>query len=315
VASTTPVTIVSATVAGTSGPWRSPRGGLKVCTASRQVLRIAFSRSTRVNGKPMKTFESFDGLTIAYQEWGEQGSGRPPVVLHHGFVANAEANWVAPGVIEALLAAGHAVVAPDARGHGASDKPHEPSRYGEQQMARDLATLLEVIGAPEVDLVGYSMGAVVALIYASGAGQPLGQTTPGRVRRLVVGGVGSGVVECGGVDRRVISNDAIIEALRVQDAGTLADGGASAFRRLADALGADREALVAQASSIFRGEIPLGRIAAPTLVLAGDSDPLAVRPEVLVAAIPNATLGVLSGDHMQAVADPGFAESIVDFVA
>lgn len=263
----------------------------------------------------MKTFETYDGLTIAYHEWGEQDSTRPPVVLHHGFVANAQANWVAPGVVDALLTAGHAVVAPDARGHGASDKPHEPSRYGEQQMARDLATLIDVIGAPEVDLVGYSMGAVVALIYASGGARANGQLAAGSVRRLVVGGVGSGVVECGGVDRRAISNDTIIQALRVEDAGTLADTGASAFRRLADTLGADREALIAQASSIFRGEIALDRIVASTLVLAGDSDPLAVRPEVLVEAIPNARLHVLSGDHMQAVADPGFAESIVDFVA
>jgi len=268
-----------------------------------------------VNGKGMKTFESFDGLRIAYQEWGEQSSARPPVVLHHGFVANAEANWVAPGVVDALLTAGHAVIAPDARGHGASEAPHDPGRYGEQRMARDLATLLEVIGAPEVDLVGYSMGAIVVLLYASGAVLDGGEAPSARVRRLVVGGVGSGVVECGGVDRRAISNDAIVQALRAQDAGTLADPGAAAFRRLADALGADREALVAQARSIFRGEIPLGRIAAPTLVLAGDSDPLAVRPEVLVQAIPQATLRVLPGDHMQAVADPGFAESIVDFVA
>jgi pimeloyl-ACP methyl ester carboxylesterase len=135
------------------------------------------------------------------------------------------------------------------------------------------------------------------------------------VRRLVVGGVGSGVIECGGVDRRAISSEAIIEALRVDDPSTLADPGAGAFRTLADALGDDREALIAQASSIFRGEIALDRIAAPTLVLAGDGDPLAVRPEVLAAAIPDATLRLLRGDHMQAVGDPGFAKSIVDFVA
>jgi pimeloyl-ACP methyl ester carboxylesterase len=286
----------------------------------------------------MKTFESWDGLKIAYQTWGERASSLPPVVLHHGFVANAQANWVLPGVVDALLAAGRAVVAPDARGHGASDKPHDPARYGEQLMARDLATLVDVIGADEVDLVGYSMGAIVALIYASGGERPEGHTlggaptsrthpegrTPcggtgrqagGRVRRLVVGGVGSGVIECGGVDRRVISSEAIVEALSVEDPSTLTDPGAAAFRTLADALGDDRDALIAQASSIFRGEIALDRIAAPTLVLAGDSDPLAVRPEALVAAIPDATLRLLAGDHMQAVGDPSFAKSIVDFVA
>ena len=238
-----------------------------------------------------------------------EGSGRthsPYVVLHHGFVADAESNWVGPGVVDALLAAGHRVIAPDARGHGSSEKPHDPARYGEERMARDLAVLLDVVGAEEVDLVGYSMGAVVSLIYASGGE---------RVRRLVVGGVGSGVVECGGVDRRTVSTESIIEALTAEDPSTLESVEAAGFRRLADAFGADRKAMVAQASSIYRGDIALGHISAPTLVLAGDVDPLAVRPEVLVEAIPGATLRIVPGNHLEAVADPGFASAIVDFLA
>lgn len=227
------------------------------------------------------------------------------MVLHHGFVADANSNWVAPGVVRALSAAGRSVIAPDARGHGSSEKPHDPARYGEQRMARDLEALLDVVGAPEIDLVGYSMGAVVALIYASGGE---------RVRRLVVGGVGSGVIECGGVDRRAVSNESIIDALRADDPSTLESSPATAFRRLADALGGDREALVAQAASIFRGAIALERITAPTLILAGDADPLAIRPQVLAAAIADATLRILAGNHMQAVADPGFTSSIVEFL-
>jgi pimeloyl-ACP methyl ester carboxylesterase len=155
-------------------------------------------------------------------------------------------------------------------------------------------------------LVGYSMGAIVALLFSS---------EDERVRRLVVGGVGSGVIECGGVDRRAVSNESIIRALTAEDASTLDEPGAEAFRALADAVGADRKALVAQASSVYRGDIALGQISAPTLVLAGDSDPLAVRPQVLVAAIPNAQLTVVCGDHVGAVADPRFTRSIVDFLA
>jgi pimeloyl-ACP methyl ester carboxylesterase len=253
----------------------------------------------------MKSFESWDQIKIAYQEWGES-TLLPPVVLHHGFVADANTNWVLTGIVEALLAAGRRVIAPDARGHGSSEKPHDPTRYGEQRMARDLAVLAEVSGEPQIDLVGYSMGAIVSLIFASG---------DQRVRRLVVGGVGSGVIECGGVDRRAVSNDAIIDALSVEDPSAISKPEAAAFRTLADALGADREALVAQASSIYRGEIALDRISARTLVLAGDKDPLAVRPEVLSDAIPGATLRILSGDHIGAIADPHFTESIVDFLA
>jgi pimeloyl-ACP methyl ester carboxylesterase len=253
----------------------------------------------------MRSFTTWDGIAIAYQEWGEQAS-LPPVVLHHGFVVDAHANWVLPGVMGALVAAGRQVVAPDARGHGRSEKPHDPGFYGEQRMARDLAVLLEVIGAGPVDLVGYSMGAVVALIFAS---------DDERVRRLVVGGVGSGILECGGVDRRAISNESIIEALSAADPATLGESGATAFRALADALGADRRALVAQARSIFRGKIALDRISAPTLVLAGEADPLAVRPQLLADAIPDARLQILSGDHVGAVADGRFTRSIIDFLA
>jgi pimeloyl-ACP methyl ester carboxylesterase len=250
-------------------------------------------------------FRSWDGMEIVYEEWGEPAAA-PPVVLHHGFVVDANANWVLTGVVAALLAAGRRVIAPDARGHGHSQKPHDAARYGEDRMARDLAALLDIVGAPAVDLVGYSMGAVVCLLLAS---------DDARVRRLVVGGVGSGVVECGGVDRRAISNDSIIAALTAEDPSTLREPGAAAYRQLADALSGDRRALAAQAASRYRAGVALERITAPTLLLAGDADPLAVRPEVLAAAIPGATLRMLSGDHMQAVVDPAFADSIVAFLA
>jgi pimeloyl-ACP methyl ester carboxylesterase len=253
----------------------------------------------------MKSFKSWDQTEIAYQEWGEQ-TASPPVVLHHGFVVDANSNWVATGVVEALLTAGRRVIAPDARGHGKSEKSHDPARYGEQRMARDLAVLLEVSGESQIDLVGYSMGAIVSLIFAS---------NDKRVRKLVVGGVGSGVIECGGVDRRAVPNDAIIDALSAEDPSTIGMPEAGAFRMLADALGADRKALAAQAASIYRGDIALGRISAQTLLLAGESDPLAIRPEVLCEAIPGATLRILSGDHIGAIADPRFTQSIVDFLA
>jgi pimeloyl-ACP methyl ester carboxylesterase len=254
----------------------------------------------------MASFRTFDGIAIAYQEWGDPGSPGPAVILHHGFVADASTNWVVPGVVEALVSAGRRVIAPDARGHGRSEKPHDPDSYGEDRMARDLALLVRETGQAEIDLVGYSMGAVVALIYASSGKD---------VRRLVVGGVGSGVVECGGVDRRVVSNESIIEALEANDPSTVTGSGAAWFRAFADALGADRQALVAQARAVYRGGVDLASISAHTLLLAGDADPLADRPEVLVGAIADAELRYVRGDHAGAVADPLFTSYIVDFLA
>jgi pimeloyl-ACP methyl ester carboxylesterase len=253
----------------------------------------------------MERFRSWDGIEIAYRAWGAP-TALAPVLLHHGFAANAQANWVATGVVDALVDAGRWVIAPDARGHGQSEKPHDPDRYGEQRMARDLAVLLDTIGAREVDLVGYSMGAIVALLLASG---------DERARRLVVGGVGSGVIECGGVDRRAVSNESIIHALSVEDPSVLSEPRASAFRMLADALDGDRAALIAQARSIHRGGVAVDRISAPTLVLAGRDDPMAVRPEVLADAIPDAELRILDGNHIEALGDPRFKRSIVEFLA
>jgi pimeloyl-ACP methyl ester carboxylesterase len=255
----------------------------------------------------MSSFTTLDGVEIVYEEWGDSRSPLPPVVLHHGFVVDANVNWVAPGVVAALVGAGRRVIAPDARGHGRSGKPHDPASYGEDRMARDLAMLVQETAQAQIDLVGYSMGAVVALLHASSAGAG--------VRRLVVGGVGSGVVECGGVDRRAVSNESIIEALNADDPAAVEGSGAALFRTLADALGADRQALVAQAQARYRGGVELASITAPTLVLAGAADPLAERPEVLVRALPDAELRYVNGDHAGAVGDPRFAASIVEFLA
>ena len=248
-------------------------------------------------------FTSHDGIQISYRTWG--AANARPVVLHHGFVADAQFNWVVPGVVDALVDAGHHVVAHDARGHGRSEKPHDPACYGEDNMARDLSALVDEIGADDIDLVGYSMGSIVSLIAAS---------RDPRIARLVVGGVGSAVVELGGVDQRTISSDALVAALEADDPATIADPSASGFRAFADGIGADRLALAAHARVVHASPIALGAIAAPTLVFAGVDDPLARRPEVLADAIPHGRLLLVKGDHFGAL-NPTAIRAIVDFLA
>ena len=97
----------------------------------------------------MSTFRTNDGVTLAYTDAGE---GRP-VVLVHGYTAPAAA-WVL--ISDALLAAGHRVIAFDRRSHGESETPW----YG-QRMARhgrDLGELLDHLDLTDVTLVGASMG-------------------------------------------------------------------------------------------------------------------------------------------------------------
>ena len=258
----------------------------------------------------MPRFSSFDGIEIAYQVWGADAADAtelPPVVLHHGFVADANLNWVGPGIVEALVRAGRRVVALDARGHGASGKPHDPGFYGEDKMAADLRQLFDLIGgAQQVDLAGYSMGGMVSLLTAS---------QDARVRRLVVGGVGGGLIAHEGLVSRAEARRGIAAALRAPDAASVQDPFAVRFRALADYAGADREALAACAEASFSSTILFDQISAPTLVLVGDADPLAARAEDLAGAIPHAQLRVITGDHLSAVTNPAFATAIVEFLA
>ncbi|MBU3069416.1 alpha/beta hydrolase [Aestuariicella sp. G3-2] len=247
---------------------------------------------------------SFDGVEIFYQWWEGKQSLRP-VVLCHGFVADANGNWVMPGIVAGLVAQGHSVLAMDARGHGQSDKPHEPECYGESKMAQDLKVLLDELQIAEIDLVGYSMGAVVSLIFASQ--YPC-------VRRLVIGGVGYAVVELGGVDTRALSNGLLVEALLEDDPSKITDKDAAGFRAFADALKADRKALAAQAQSMNNQAIALGNIDCPTLLLAGDKDHLAQRPDVLQKAIARSELSVIDGDHLSILGHPEFQSELLSFL-
>jgi pimeloyl-ACP methyl ester carboxylesterase len=246
----------------------------------------------------MDQFTSFDGTEIAYLDTGHG----PTVFLLHGFAADHRINWVHPGVVDALVAAGRRVVAADARGHGTSGKPHDPAAYAGDAMVRDAQALMDHLGVEAVDVVGYSMGSLVS--------SRLVPMEP-RARSLILGGVGGRV----GTQRRPPdSKFAIAEALEAEDPSTVADASARAFRQFADVTGADRLALAAIQRAPEGEKAELGRIAVPTLVLTGDQDTLVGPPDALAALIPGARARVISGDHLSAVNDPEFARSIVDFI-
>ncbi|WP_330229681.1 alpha/beta hydrolase [Nocardia sp. NBC_00508] len=249
----------------------------------------------------MTKFETWDGLELEYRVWEGEGV---PVVLQHGVVADTNANWMSTGVVGALRSAGHTVVSLDARGHGRSDKPHEPERYSWHGMARDVRALYDELGFDEVIQVGYSMGGVISLLVAA---------ADERVRRLAVGGIGSGVLDCGGVDRRVIDLPDLQAAMRGDGAG--ASRTAMMFRVLADAVHADLDAIHALATGLDDRPIEsLSDVTVPALVLAGDHDPFAAEPERLAEALPNGTLTVVPGDHLMAVLAPVFHTALVGFL-
>jgi len=124
-----------------------------------------------------------DGVEIAFLDEGEG----EPIVLVHGFASNKEVNWVAPGWVTALTRAGRRVVALDNRGHGESAKLYDPADYHSAIMAEDVRALIEHLGLPRADVMGYSMGARIAAFLAL--------AHPDRVRSAVLGGLGSRLVE------------------------------------------------------------------------------------------------------------------------
>ncbi|MEV0246293.1 alpha/beta fold hydrolase [Nocardia sp. NPDC050712] len=249
----------------------------------------------------MTKFETWDGLELSYRVWPGEGT---PVVLQHGVVADTGANWIGMGVVRALQAAGHTVVSLDARGHGRSEKPHDAARYSWAAMAKDVRALYDELGLDEVAQVGYSMGGVISLLVA--ASDP-------RVTKLAVGGIGSGVIDCGGVDRRVIDVEEL--QLAMTGDGSAAQPVARMFRVLADAVQADVDAIKAVARGLDAAPITtLDDVTVPTLVLAGDADPFAAEPERLAAALPDGRLVVVPGDHLMAVADPAFSAALIEFL-
>ncbi|MFA5882529.1 MAG: alpha/beta hydrolase [Acidimicrobiia bacterium] len=246
----------------------------------------------------MPTFASFDGTEISFDD---QEDG-PAVVLLHGFAADTNINYVRPGIFDALLDEGYRVIAMDFRGHGISAKPHDPAAYADDALTRDVRALLDHLGLDSVAVVGYSMGAGVAL--------RLGAIEP-RVRAVVALGVGSASLERGTDDRPSFG-----DALLADDPETITDPLGKQFRRLADSIRADRIALAACMGTPHAGvEHHLDEIAVPVLVIAGTDDDLAGDPGAIAERIAGARSLTVPGDHFDANAQPALQRALLDFLA
>jgi pimeloyl-ACP methyl ester carboxylesterase len=248
----------------------------------------------------MANFQSFDGVKLHYER---EGAGAP-VVLLHGFAADSETNWRRPGIIEALVVAGHEAIALDARGHGLSEKCYDPDAYRDEAMARDVVAFVDHLGLESADVVGYSMGSATAIRFA---------LRDGRVRRLVLGGTDGGLSDSS--EELAERGLRIAAALEAEDPESIEDPLGQRFRRFADATGADRRALAAIQRGRRRTPVTrddLSKIMAPTLVICGDKD---VSPHDLAAVLPAGRARVISGDHLNAVRDPAFTSEIVTFLA
>lgn len=123
---------------------------------------------------PTKTI-SGGGVDFAYREMGKHNGGTPVVFLVH--LAAVMDNWD-PRIMDGL-AAKHHVIAFDNRGIGASSG--KPSSAMEE-MADDAIAFIQAMGLQQVDLVGFSMGGMIA--------QEIVLKEPQLVRKVVLAGTG-----------------------------------------------------------------------------------------------------------------------------
>jgi pimeloyl-ACP methyl ester carboxylesterase len=240
-----------------------------------------------------------DDAEIAYLDAGEGA----PIVLVHGFASTKEANWLAPGWIDALTRAGRRAIALDDRGHGESTKLYDPARYHSAIMADDVRALMDHLGLPRADLMGYSMGARIVAFLAL--------AHPDRVRSLILGGLGIGLVEGVGQPGRIAA------ALEAPSITQVTDPQGYAFRAFAQQTGSDLKALAAcirgARQTLTREEA--SRIAAPTLIGVGTKDSVAGSAQALAALMPHAVaLDIPGRDHMLAVGDKVFKAGVLAFL-
>ena len=99
--------------------------------------------------------------------------GAKPLVLIHGLAGSSSAEWyqIAPALAEK-----YRLIIVDSRSHGLSAPGRD--RFQVEEVADDLAGVLDELGVPSVSLVGYSMGGTIAQSFA--------RRYPRRVERLVL---------------------------------------------------------------------------------------------------------------------------------
>ena len=124
---------------------------------------------------PQQHVVAVGGVTLAVRVWPGVDPSLPPVVLLPATGETAE-DWDA---VASALQPSRTVYAVSLRGHGSSDWP---GSYSIASMADDVTGLLPRLGAGAVDLVGHSLGGLVACLVAA--------EHPELVRRLVLEDVG-----------------------------------------------------------------------------------------------------------------------------
>ena len=250
------------------------------------------------------------------------GSG-PALLLLHGFTGSGR-SW--DELTNAAIAAGCTVIAPDLPGHGGT--AWSAPRATVERTADDVAALLRALGYERAHVVGYSMGARVALRLAI--------ARPARVARLVLEAPSAGIADPAQRLARRDADEALALGLERDGIAPFVDawermpvlagearvGGGARHSLRALRLGHDPAGLAASLRAAGQGAMEplhdrLGEISAPTLVIVGANDPVRGRAEAVAAGISGARLAIVPeaghAPHLEAPA--AFIGLVLDFVS
>ena len=240
-----------------------------------------------------------DGLSWRVRERGSEAAS--PLLLVHGFTGRG-ASW---GAHTTAFAHSFRVIVVDLPGHGRTAAPADPSRASIERTADDLAAILDRLGASPAHVIGYSLGARVAL--------RLAVAHPGSVRRLVLESPSAGIEDAAArADRRRaddqladdIERDGIEAFVARWERQPIFASQAALPLRIAARQRAIRLAnrpagLAASLRGAGQGAMEplharLAAVASPTLVITGALDGIGrPRAEQIANALPNARLAVV----------------------
>lgn len=237
--------------------------------------------------------------------WEVRTSGAgPALLLLHGFTGRG-ADW--SPLLRPFGRLGRTIVV-DLLGHGRSDAPADPRRHALEAQARDLAAILRELDAAPAAVLGYSFGARVAL--------RLVVDQPSVVRALVLESPSAGIADPAARARRRAEDEELAASIERDGIEAFVDSWwettpvfeseralspAIRARLRATRLRNRPEGLAGSLRGAGQGAMEpihdrLGGIRAPTLVVAGELDPIGVaRAREVAAAIPGARLEVIPG--------------------
>lgn len=248
-----------------------------------------------------------------------RGAGTPLLLLH-GFTGRGS-GW---GAHATAFARQFRVIVVDLPGHGRSGMPRDPARASVERTADDLAAILARIGCDRAHVVGYSLGARVAL--------RLAVAHPEAVRRLVLESPSAGLAtEAERVARRTadadlaarIERDGIEAFVDAWEREPVFASHALLSRARAARLRSERlrnrpAALAASLRGSGQGSMEplhdrLPGVRTPTLVITGARDPTGrARAETVASMIPGTRLEILAGaGHTPHLERPAIFRSLV----